>query len=118
MWMTCRALLACEARTSLPPADLPDLVTFADINDPKSVIEIDPNDLQATLGSNVTWNEITLESTDEPVSKGIEKKLTWLPAYFERNLRLDGSNYGANRELSNILSWPDFDQSSDLKRSN
>ena len=38
----------------LTPADLPDLVTFADINDPKSVIEIDPNDLQATLGSNVT----------------------------------------------------------------
>jgi hypothetical protein len=47
-------------------AELPDLVTFADINDPKSVIEVDPNDLQATLGSNITWNEITLESTDEP----------------------------------------------------
>ena len=40
---------------AITPADLPDLVTFADINDPKSVIEIDPNDLQATLGPNITW---------------------------------------------------------------
>jgi hypothetical protein len=102
----------------ISPTDLPDLVTFADINDPKSVIEVDPNDLQATLGRGITRNEITLESTDEPVTKGIELKLTWLPAYFEKNLRLDGSKYGINRELANILSWPEFDQSGDLKRSN
>jgi len=102
----------------ITPADLPDLVTFADINDPKSVIEVDPNDLQATLGPNITWNEITLESTDEPATKGIEPKLTWLPEYFEGNRRLDGSTYGANKELANILSSFDFDQSGDLKRSN
>jgi hypothetical protein len=100
------------------PADLPDLVTFADINDPKSVIEVDPNNLQATLGPNITWNEVTLEITNEPVSKGIELKLIWLPAYFEKNLRLDGSEYGTKNELSNILSWPEFEQSSELKRSN
>jgi hypothetical protein len=43
-----------QARGSrrIDPADLPDLVTFADINDPKSVIEVDPSDLQATLGPN------------------------------------------------------------------
>jgi hypothetical protein len=29
----------------ITPADLPDLVTFADVKDPKSVIEVDPNDL-------------------------------------------------------------------------
>ena len=103
---------------AITPADLPDLVTFADVNDPKSVIEVDPTDLQATLGADISWNEITLESTDEPVSKGIELKLPWLPAYFQKNLRLDGSNLGDTRELANILSWFDFDQSSDLKRSN
>jgi hypothetical protein len=100
----------------ITPDDLPDLVTFADVNDPKSVIEVDPNDLQATLGPNITWNEITLESTDEPVTKGIELKLTWLPAYFQGNRRLDGSTHGANKELANILTWFDFDQSGDLKR--
>jgi hypothetical protein len=30
----------------ITPADLPDLVTFADINDPKSVIEVDPSNLR------------------------------------------------------------------------
>jgi hypothetical protein len=103
---------------TITPADLPDLVTFADINDPKSVIEIDPNDLQATLGPNISWNEITLESTDEPVTKGIERKLPWMREYFEKNLRLDGSNYGANIKLANILSWYDLDQSCERKRSN
>ena len=65
----------------ITPADLPDLVTFADINDPKSVIEVHPNNLHAALGPNISWNEITFESTDESVSKGIELKLPWLPAY-------------------------------------
>lgn len=101
----------------ITPNDLPDLVTFADINDPKTVIEVDPNNLQTTLGPNITWNEITLESTDEPVTKGIDLKLTWIPAYFEKNLNLDGSDLGTKNELANILSWPDFNQSGDLKRS-
>src|SRR5258708_7327972 len=30
----------------ITPADLPDLVTFAEANEPKSVIEVDPNNLQ------------------------------------------------------------------------
>lgn len=84
---------------AITPADLPDLVTFADINDPKSVIEIDPNDLQATLGPNITWNEITLESTDEPITTGIRTKLPWLTEYFQGNLRLDGSQFGTKERL-------------------
>lgn len=102
----------------ISPIELPDLVTFTDINDPKSVIEVDPNDLQATLGPNITWNEITLESTDEPVTTGIKMKLSWIPAYFEKNLNLDGSDFRSKNQLANILSWSDFDQSGDLKRSN
>jgi hypothetical protein len=88
----------------IAPSDLPDLVTFVDVNDPKSVVEIDPNDLKATLGPGIAWHEITLEITDEPITIGIEMKLPWLPKYFDENLRLDGSNYGANVELANILS--------------
>ena len=78
----------------ITPADLLDLVTFADVKDPKSVVEVDPNDLQATLGPGITWNEITLESTDEAITTGIAMKLPWLPADPEKNLRLDGSNHG------------------------
>jgi hypothetical protein len=101
----------------IAPADLPDLVTFADFKDPNSVIEVDPNDLPATLGPNITWHEITLESTDEPITTGITTKLPWLPAHISRNLRLDGSDHGANVELANILSWFEFDQSGDLEKS-
>ena len=86
--------------------DLPDLVTFADINDPGSVIEVDPNDLEGALGANVSWNEITLESTDEPITKGIEQKLMWIPAY--RQGMLDGERYSARTTLANTLSTADF----------
>jgi hypothetical protein len=101
-------------------SDLPDLVNFADLNNSATVIEVDPNNLQATLGAGVSWNEITLEGTDELVTTGIEQKLPWLREYLEKNLRLDGSKYGiygTNRELANILSSSDFDQSGDLKQS-
>jgi hypothetical protein len=93
--------------------DLPDLVTFADVNDPNSVIEVDPNDLQATLGPNVTWNEITLESTDEPVTKGIETKLRWIPTYNDK--MLDGARYHGKRTLANTLSTADFRQADPAK---
>ena len=101
----------------ITPDDLPDLVTFVDINDPKSVIEVDPDNLQATLGQGITWNEITFESTDEPITKGIRTKLPWIEAYFQENLRLDGSNHGFNKGLANTLDWADFDRSGDLKGS-
>jgi hypothetical protein len=92
----------------IDPEDLPDLVTFADVNDPNSVIEVDPNNLQATLGPNITWNEITLESTDEPVTKNIDAKLRWIPTYKDK--MLDGARYHNGRTLANRLSTADFHQ--------
>ncbi|MGY3582092.1 hypothetical protein ACVIGB_000985 [Bradyrhizobium sp. USDA 4341] len=96
---------------TITPNDLPDLVTFADVNDPMSVIEVNPNDLQETLGKNVTWNEITLDMTDEPVTTSIKSKLPWLSEYRAKNFRLDGSKYGTNRTIANQLDSYDFDQS-------
>lgn len=96
-------------------ADLPDLVTFADINDPKSVIEVDPSNLQATLGPNISWNALTLESTDEPVSTGITMKLPWLPAYSDK--ALDGARYHDKNTLANTLSTADFHQAGNPKES-
>src|ERR1700730_14148032 len=93
----------------ITPNDLPDLVTFADINNPKTVIEVDPNNLQATLGPGVSWNEITLESTDEPITTGIRAKLPWIPAY--RHRMLDGDSWYHKHPLANTLSPFDFEQS-------
>jgi len=95
---------------SISPDDLPDLVTFADPNDPKTVIEVDPNNLQATLGPDISWNEITIESTDEPVTKGIELRLPWIAAYY--NKMLDGSRYHDKNTLANKLSTASFHQPS------
>lgn len=109
LWGYISKIARMRGAHKITPDDLPDLVTFADINDPKSVIEVDPNDLQAALGPNVSWNEITLESTDEPITKGIELKLPWIPAYYEG--MLDGNklhHIGARATLSNTLSTADF----------
>ena len=91
---------------NVTPADLPDLVTFANINNPGSVIEVDPNNLRATLGPNIAWRELTLESTDEPVTTGIEKNLPWLPAYSDK--MLDGAHYHDKNTLANTLSTANF----------
>jgi hypothetical protein len=97
----------------ITPSDLPDLVTFSDVKDPNSVTEIDPNDLQATLGPNITWHEITLESVDEPITTGIRAKLPWLTAYRDR--MLDGARYRDKNTVANSLSTADFNESVDLK---
>jgi hypothetical protein len=101
-----RRIARMRGPRKITPADLPDLVTFADVNDPKSVIEVDPNDLQSTLGPNITWHEITLESTDEPITKGIELKLSWIPAYDDK--MLDGEHYHGKNTLANTLSTANF----------
>jgi hypothetical protein len=100
----------------ITPADLPDLVTFSDVNNPTTVIEVDPQNLRTTLGEGISWNGITLESTDEPVTKGIEEKLPWLREYYQKHLGLDGAQIITKRDLANVLKAWDFDQSSELRR--
>jgi hypothetical protein len=98
------------------PDDLPDLLTFGDVNVPSSVMEVDRHNLPASLGQNVSWAKVTLEVTDEPVTKGVIKaKLPWLEAYYGK--MLDGDHYYNKNTLANSLSTANFDQSGDLKRS-
>ncbi len=59
-------------------AHYPLLVTFTDVNDPKSVKKMAPDNLAATFGPGVSLKRITLEITDEPVTVGkIESVLGW-----------------------------------------
>lgn len=65
----------------------PLLVTFDDINDPKSVKKVDPNNLAATFGPGYSLKSVTLEITDEPVTTGeLEKLLGWLGEHPEPKL--------------------------------
>ena len=105
-----RAVKAEKEPRVLPPHAYPMLVSFADINDPKTVFEVDPSDLAASFGEGFALKLMILQVTDEAVTKGsVEPYLPWL-----RNIwpnRLDGQRYG-NREsklkLANSLSSGNF----------
>ena len=88
----------------------PMLVTFEDINDPASVKQVDPNDLASTFGAGYALKEITLEITDEPVTKGkVEEVLEWWSSY--KNKQLDGDRYtslNAIRRFANSLNRLSF----------
>ncbi|MBL4890673.1 MAG: hypothetical protein JKX91_02375 [Rhizobiaceae bacterium] len=56
----------------------PMMVTFGDINSPKSVRKVEPYDLAASFGAGYRLKSIALEITDEPVTNGqVEKVLGW-----------------------------------------
>jgi hypothetical protein len=68
----------------VPPKLYPLLVTFADINDPKTVTKLDPANLAAAFGPGYALKGVTLEITDEAVTTGaVEKVLEWLGPYPE-----------------------------------
>ncbi len=91
----------------------PRIVTFKDINDPKTVIEpyriIFGSDDQPVLeriraqdrednlddvfGEGVKLKDITVEMTDDPVTQEIKRILPWLPDYYDR--KLSGSTSSA-----------------------
>ena len=63
---------------TIPQKYYPLLVTFKDINDPASVGLVDPDNLAETFGPNIELKRITIEITDEPVTRGeVEKVLGW-----------------------------------------
>jgi hypothetical protein len=57
-------------KADLPREDWPMMVRFRDLNDPKSVEQVDPD----TIGV----KRIALETTSDDVTTGIEKRLGWL----------------------------------------
>lgn len=70
---------ALSGRLAVPSKHFPMLATFADINDPKSVKQVDPNNLSATFGAGYALKSITLEISDEAVTEGkVEDVLGWL----------------------------------------
>lgn len=64
----------------LPLNSLPDLFTFDDAANPATVREVDAENLAGTFGSGVRLARATIEITTEPVTTGIESKLSWIRA--------------------------------------
>lgn len=66
-------------KVNLSGRSAPMLVTFADVNDPMTVKQVDPKDLAASFGEGYSLKSIMLEITDAPMTKGrVEKVLGWL----------------------------------------
>ncbi len=73
----------------------PQLVTFADIGDPKTVTRVDPDNLAASFGPGVKLRRITVQITEDPVTTGIEKRLGWLPRVTGALQSIDVADYPA-----------------------
>jgi hypothetical protein len=100
-----RATRQCTQPVPLAPADLPDLVTFDDVNNPKSVMLVDPDNLSAALGQGVSWQSMTLQATDEPLTKGIDEHLPRVRGY-DPNIPISGVN--SFESLKNYINTRDF----------
>jgi len=81
-------------RQGRPPFQAwPMFVTFDDPDDPKTVREVSPESIGV--------NNITIEITDEDVTTGIEERLGWLAAYYDK--MLDGNRLHVSNALNNNL---------------
>lgn len=88
-----------EAKKELAFDKIPMLVRFRDINDPKTVELVDPNDLEKTFGKGVKLISATLEMTDENMTTGVEKTLPWLKELNGRYLGGGRTSLNAPLEL-------------------
>jgi hypothetical protein len=95
----------CRRPLPITTANLPDLVTFADVDNPKSAMLVDPDNLSATLGPGVSWRSMTLQATDEPLTKGIREHLPWLRDY-DANIEVPGVK--SFNSLKNYINVDDF----------
>jgi hypothetical protein len=78
---------------NVPSNHYPLLVTFGDVSNSKSVKEVNPTSLVSTFGEGYYLKSITLEITDDSVTKGeVERILVWTQDNFDK--RLDGRGFG------------------------
>jgi hypothetical protein len=83
-----------RGKVELTPSQLPSLVHFHEINDPKTVEIVDPNDLAKSFGAGVRLTSASIEMVNTgiwplnqigisgiSVTRGIEKKLGWVGDY-------------------------------------
>lgn len=82
LWPKATATLGL-ARTN----PLPMLVTFSDISDPKSVEQVDPANLAASLGAGYRLKAVYIEQTGDPVTTGVGKRLPWISRHPEVSLK-------------------------------
>ena len=88
----------------LPQQSWPMLVAFRNVNDPSTVIEITPKNIETVFGSGVAINNIRFSLTKDTRTKGIDSVLPWRCELAQKGARLNGKTGTiANNELSNNI---------------
>ncbi|MEG3144632.1 hypothetical protein U1839_08190 [Sphingomonas sp. RT2P30] len=77
--------------TGMQQSGYPMLVHFSDINDPKTVRIVDPENLSASFGKRFNLRRVTVQIVNDNITTGISNKLKWLRDYAEKHKRLNGS---------------------------
>ncbi|MBJ7440745.1 MAG: hypothetical protein JHD35_17200 [Sphingopyxis sp.] len=90
----------------LPPKDWPMLVTFGDINDPTTVMSINPDDLVSHFGTGVKIRRITVQVTQDPITSELRSRLAWIGTYPEPALK--STNDMNDYSISATLRHGDF----------
>lgn len=67
-----------KGKGDLPSDYVPTMVTFIDLNDPKSARLVWPNEFEKVFGARVSFRSASIETTSDPISRTIEKKLPML----------------------------------------
>lgn len=80
----------------------PMLVTFRNNADPRSVLEVDPNDAVATLGHGVKITRITAQITADPVTHQMKKYLPWID---DKRIGVLSGNSTIQVNSDNIYDW-------------
>ena len=98
----------------------PLMVTFKDINDPKTVeivyaaerywdgkdqYRVKENNFEKLFDKGVKLKEVTIEITDEPIDYKLEKFLSWISSDL---VNLDGTKTISSNEPSNYLNMSNF----------
>lgn len=92
-------------RAEIPFSRLPLLVRFRDLADPNSVERVDPGNLAASFGPGARLRRVTIETTRDSVTTGIDSRLRWLSGL---KTYLDGSPLHHSTRLANVLRSADF----------
>lgn len=68
----------------VPRAAYPMFVTFADINDPKTIKLVRFETRDDDIGLGLQIRRVAVQLTDKPVTLGIERRLVWLPEVYQK----------------------------------
>ena len=77
----------------IPEDKYPLLVTFGNINEPESVMQITSNTIRDIIGENISIKTIIVEETIESETyDNLPKSMNWIKKFY--NKRLDGQRFG------------------------